>query len=569
MSQGSMESDRLDLLVDPDIKAAWRAIHEGNKNSAGNTKMIQNSNIISCSISLLGPRLMTRLDLPLRTKNCNGHVRCFGMVEILRTVFKDARPKACLVSTCKAPFGSFKDDIIIDRGVQNILENTRKDCDMVKYYYNEEFYYCKDPFEEDLDVISRTKLDEIIRYISTRYDYPLSDLIRKNIEKIESLHPFKLIDAVSLRRINIPCRFTVCTHLEVFDLIPFLHKSHKGGEPKEYECPVCNKTIDKSNLLTEIRLDHNVFEYLRRRPYDILEAVISKESQDIEPRDKPSKYLELELKIINHKNPEGGFKYAKNYEEFLALYKEPKTLKSVIDPEFEKLNIIDKSKKSIEFSVKDAISGETLIIPMRTTKCKHLETCDAKTYAIAATKAAVAGESTMKCPYPNCDAEVDPDDFQDELYVDAFLMRASLLGYPTVTYLPAIDEFHNPQKESIIMEEIKNNKIDALGFKKGKRSINLICELSKKRMKIPVVSTRCGHHACMDLEAYMKEKPKKCCKPDCRESLNNSDMGVDVLIEKLLKRNPRHDEFDYDKSKDKIIPDCVEDAEENKSDGIM
>jgi len=250
----------------------------------------------------------------------------------------------------------------------------------------------------------------------------------------------------------------------------------------------------------------------------------------------------------------------------MRSYKEEKTLPSALDAT---LNLIDKTKSEIKISLVDSKSGDRLTYPARMKKCKHIEAFDFTTFAVLFGQAYIDQKPEIRCPHQGCGVVLKDDDFEDisegacsdHIIVDAFILKA-LLSMDTleVLYIPVEDKFIDPNDidyfKGIIL---KKDAIDNQPTKNF-RLVDLICQLTKEktkdpvvmtRMKDPIVSNKCKHMACMDLDAYFKWKPDECCK--CKTKLEFNDLHVDAIVKKVLAHKPACDIPEYNVAADKIV----------------
>lgn len=543
----SAETGLDNLIIDPQIKAARKAVEEGNLGKNHSFKERIRAQVPYAEIPLVAVRTKSRLQCPVRLATCQ-HQDCFDLNELLHKVFIEKQPRRCLVSSCGKTFTDFKTEIVIDRTFENILSKVRKDCSQVSYYFETDFFYCNDPIKINSD--KQAKFDRIIQGISIRKDYDLKDVLK--FHRAKEFIPIVLICPISLRRVNLPCRFKSCQHVEVFDLVPFLN-SLTDSQPSQ--CPICKYTPQNNEYQKELRLDRTLFEFLRFHPYTIFKGLITTARQSIEPFPEKSNYLQE--KLVNLKMNDVRVGSLKKYEEafasILQSYREAEKLESALD---ENKRLIDQTRETVEINLGDAVSKELMILPVRFKNCKHIEAIDARTFAVLYGEAFINNTPMIKCPVGNCDSIIDEDDFDeyyDYVYVDGFLVRALMLDRMTVRYIPSRDEFYDPNDVSRIKEIIKSRRIEnPLGPHKKKTTIFLTCELTKERMRVPVVSSKCNHNACMDLEAYLNFQPEKCPMEDCDNELFSEDMGIDAMVEKIIKLNPLRDSVKYNITKGQI-----------------
>lgn len=181
--------------------------------------------LVSSDIQLTGVYGRERLKIPLRTKFCK-HLPCFDEAQLLKESVIANKGEKCPFKSCEEEFKDFATDIVIDEKMEEILDSVREDCLGVTYFFKHQFYFCKDPSSHSL---SKEKdhtnyFHMLIDEIHNRKDHNISYVI--SATKIHGIFNLSLICPISLRRINLPCRFKSCLHLETFDLIPYLLRCH-------------------------------------------------------------------------------------------------------------------------------------------------------------------------------------------------------------------------------------------------------------------------------------------------------------------------------------------------------
>ena len=386
--------------------------------------------------------------------------------------------------------------------------------------------------------------------MAVKKDHGLKEVLRL-IPSAAPMIPLSFMCPISLRRVNLPCRFQACKHLEVFDLCSYLNQAQTNKK-----CPICNYTpvANYEECWKELRMDHTLFEFLRFHPYTVVKGTVSKAREAVEPLVETSKYVKDSITRLEQyeQKCKAHSQYSELMRSLMRTYREEKKLRTALDDD---LKLIDTTKSEVKISLRDSVSKDMMTFPARLQDCKHIEAFDLTTFAIAFGQAFIDQKPIVKCPHPGCDVVMEDefDDLADYIYVDGFLIRALALNVMDVVYIPSQDRFVDPSDKGYLRDLVmKKPKIDNLPSTKRLRRVNLKCELSEKTMKIPVVSNKCDHMACMDLDAYLEYRPQKCRNSDCGVELMLQDIHIDEVVEKVLKHNPKEDSVRYNVASDEI-----------------
>ena len=515
-------------IFEPQLTAEARRMRTKVINANSNRKVVPDANSIvqEKDIEFKCSHLKTRVVLPARTKDCE-HESVVDLTLLIYYVFIEKRPQAC--PTCKKVFNNWETDIVIDPIIKKILNEIRPDCIMVKYNLKKNKYYLIDSKDPDITSKMIKIIDE-----NEKYNITLEDII-KRVPGLKIINPtISLICAFSGKRMNYPCRFKDCNHLECIDLEELA--IHCQNEIY-WNCPIC--PAKTKSPLTEIEIDKSILPICLKNDKTLIDFIYN--------TTKKTHYFTNKKEDLFLKGLEGD--QTKSLEEKLTLIND--ALKQIIlfnttfpegsvnpleayfqanpDQEEIKINLIDKEANSlIEF-------------PARTRNCEHLETFDVRTYL----KCWGQGNSTCpKCQEPF-------DDPKDDIYIDNHMNKATILNTEEVIYLFKKKIFIPSQgiPTSILIKIIDVGiDYDAERYKnKTKLTFNLNCLLSQKRMNKPITMKECKHPACFDLIEYgnFNERPEKCPYPKCGLILIPHQLVIDLVVQNILALEPKEDFCNY------------------------
>lgn len=97
------------------------------------------------------------------------------------------------------------------------------------------------------------KSDDEVKETARKVSLTGMALIRIAIGLIRLISCNLSLDPLSLARMKIPCRGKSCTHVNCFDIRPWLIGVEKH---KKFVCPICQREIKVAHLMRDSHFDH-------------------------------------------------------------------------------------------------------------------------------------------------------------------------------------------------------------------------------------------------------------------------------------------------------------------------
>jgi hypothetical protein len=502
----------------------------------------QNRMVMEVDLNLKCAFLQTKLIIPTRTKGCT-HIDCLDLTCLVYLVEVEKKPRQCPI--CRSDFRSWDEDILVDCVMRKIINEVRPDCEKVRYIIpKKKFYVIEGQFEGGASEIFTRILEE-----NEKKDARVEKIIEGLNEKDKN-PMVSLICAMSSRRMNYPCRFKECKHLESFDLEELVNNFE--GKALVWRCPVCDSETKKP--ISDIEVDKSLQQLCLKNNKKVVEAVyVTKRKRfylDDENEDpflagltnEQDQTVEVKRKLVDQLFQSIISVCAARPHDSLKDGLVEKHKKFLIEKQG-KLGPIDE----FEVNLVDPAVNLLINFPARSLKCQHLEVCDVKTYLVD------LANSQTTCRI--CHVEIE--DPNDDIYIDNFLVRGLLLYSEKVIYRCKDDTFipkdaklpaHTLKK---IIEENTNSITYTSDRYKNRTTIKFVlkCQVTDQPLKNPISLKTCSHPACIDLDGYlslaMDKRPQRCPWLGCGEKIIETNLVKDLVVRDVILKKPNTSEVVY------------------------